>query len=261
MVIDAHTHLGLNNNKHFSAEDLVASMRDAGIDYSLVITNRHNDYSTMASVISFSKKHPQIKVIGDVSYADFETDEERIINYFKDGKIVGLKFYLGYTDYYPNDKKFDGIYAFCQENGYPVVYHTGILERGYKGLLKQSHPLNVDEVANRYPKLKIVMAHMGNPWLMDCAAVLIKNENVYADMSGFFAEYQPIAEEETELFIRQMTDMRSFMGGFEKMIFGTDYPLYNQKEYLDAVKRLPLTQEEKELAFWRNANVVYNLEL
>jgi predicted TIM-barrel fold metal-dependent hydrolase len=62
------------------------------------------------------------------------------------------------------------------------MFHTGVLEAGSTGLLEYSHPLQIDRVATRFRNLTIVMAHMGNPWLIDCAAVLAKNENVYADM-------------------------------------------------------------------------------
>jgi hypothetical protein len=30
-----------------------------------------------------------------------------------------------------------------------------------------AHPLTVDEIASRYPDLKIIMAHMGRPWTVD----------------------------------------------------------------------------------------------
>lgn len=262
MIIDAHSHLGRHNNRHWSAEDLVASMDVAGIDYSLVITDRHSQYSATRSVIQLSEKYPQIKVIGDISFSSLSKNEkEYIFGYLKDGKIVGLKFYLGYEDYYPNDAKLHPIYSFCEKNGYPVVFHTGLLEVGYQGLLKQAHPLNIDEVAHMFPKLRIVIAHMGNPWLMDCAAVVIKNENVYTDISGFFAEYESVAKDEVELFVKQLGEMRTFMGSFEKVIFGTDFPLYDQKEYLNVARKLPLTKQEAELVFWRNAKEIYNLAL
>lgn len=262
MIIDAHSHLGTNNNNFWSVEKIVNSMKAAGIDYSLVITDRLSEYSTMDSVIELSKNHSQIKVIGDVKNAVFSQEEIRkLCKYLKEGKIAGIKFYLGYEDYSANDKKFRPIYEFCQKNNFPVVFHTGVLETKHWGHLKQSHPLNVDEVANTFPNLKIVMAHMGNPWLMDCGAVVIKNENVYMDTSGFFTEYVSITDDEIRFFLKQMEDLRNFMGGFEKVLFGTDFPLYNQKEYLEAVKKIDLTDKEKELVFWKNANSVYNLNL
>lgn len=40
MIIDCHTHLGSHNNKSFEDNDLLDSMKQAGIGYSLVIANR-----------------------------------------------------------------------------------------------------------------------------------------------------------------------------------------------------------------------------
>ena len=70
------------------------------------------------------------------------------------------------------------------------------------------------------------MAHMGNPWLIDCAAVLAKNENVYADMSAFFAENRSITAHDVEVFKQRMEQVRVFLYSYEKFLFGTDYPLY-----------------------------------
>ena len=135
------------------------------------------------------------------------------------------------------------------------------METGFSGLLKYSHPLNVDEVANKFPNLKIVIAHMGNPWILDCLAVVLKNPNVYVDCSAYFTEYKPIKEEDVGVFIKQLTDAKVFIGDFKRFLFGTDWPLYNQKEYLEAVKGLPMTDEEKELVFWKNAKEVFNLKM
>ncbi|MDP3974340.1 MAG: hypothetical protein Q8P92_05915 [Candidatus Daviesbacteria bacterium] len=33
------------------------------------------------------------------------------------------------------------------------------------------------------------------------------------------------------------------------------------KEYLGAVQKLPMTDEEKELVFWKNAKEIFNLKI
>jgi predicted TIM-barrel fold metal-dependent hydrolase len=40
--------------------------------------------------------------------------------------------------------------------------------------LKYAYPLNVDEVATDNPDLKIIICHLGNPWILDCQEVLYK---------------------------------------------------------------------------------------
>ena len=44
----------------------------------------------------------------------------------------------------------------------------------------------MDEVAVDNPDVRFVMAHFGNPWLIDAAEVVFKNPNVWADLSGLF---------------------------------------------------------------------------
>ncbi len=44
----------------------------------------------------------------------------------------------------------------------------------------------MDEVAVDFPGVRFVLAHFGNPWLIDAAEVLFKNANVWADLSGLF---------------------------------------------------------------------------
>lgn len=66
----------------------------------------------------------------------------------------------------------------------PVVIHTGDTYSEH-GILKYAHPLNVDELAVANRDVTFVIAHIGDPWVMDCAEVIYKkNSNVYADLSG-----------------------------------------------------------------------------
>lgn len=263
MIIDCHTHLGPHNNKNFDVSDLLDSMKRAGIDYSLVIANRTSgDGLSTDEVIKITERTPQLKAIGNVEFDSMDVDQiDRLKKYLKDNKIFGVKFYLGYEGFYANDKKLSPLYRFCEKEGYPVVYHTGVLEVGYKGLLKYSHPLTIDSVAADFPNLKIVIAHMGNPWILDCGAVILKNENVYMDLSGFFDEYKSIQEEQIDFFVKRLWEFRQFVGGFKKCLFGTDWPLYDQKEYLDAVLKLPLNKRETDSVFWKNVQEVFNLDL
>lgn len=265
MIIDVHTHIGKMGGKTWDFKQLLVSMDEAGVDYSLVITLEQSTSTkpqpSVADIIKICDKSPRLIAVGRIDYDDLIDQQiEEMIGYLKSKKIVGVKFYLGYQKYHPNDKKLWPIYKFCQVNNFPVIYHTGVLETGFPGLLKSSHPLNIDEVADQFPDLKIVIAHMGNPWIMDCAAVVAKNKNVYMDFSGYFSEYQSLDPEEVEMFIRQLKDFKVF-AGFKKCMFGTDWPLYNQKEYLEAANKLPMAEEEQKLVFWKNAVTVFNLEI
>lgn len=256
MVIDVHTHIGKHDNKDWTPEQLISSMDKAGIHYSLVIADEQSTEKT----IELCEKHDRLEVIGGVDYSALsDRYVETLIGYLESKKVCALKLYPGYQNYFPQDTKLYPLYKHCQEHNRPIVIHTGVLEAGYPGLLKQVHPLNVDDVANKFPRLTIVMAHFGNPWIMDAAAVVAKNTNVYVDLSGYFLEYEPITQNQVGYFVKDLAEFKFFVGGYSKCLFGTDWPLYDQKEYVDAVKKLSMTDEEKDLVFWKNAKKVFNV--
>lgn len=179
----------------------------------------------------------------------------------KEDKIHGVELYPGYENFYPLDEKLFLFYEQCQKLGKPIIFHTGVLMEGLPGLLKQVHPLNIDDVANKFPSLKIIMAHFGNPWIVDAAAVVHRNKNVYVDLSGYFGVFKPIPKKDIKFLVLDLTYFKNFVGNFKRCIFGTDWPLYSQKEYLGAIRQLPLTNEEKNLVFWKNAKEIFGLKI
>lgn len=268
MIIDAHTHI-INQhggNRNLKPEDLVASLKKTGIDYAIVLANMLPNQGDIGvggisneQAVEIGQDFPQLRPVARISITEVERDLKQVEVYFERGLIHGLKFYPGYQDFSPADERLSRVYELCQTMKKPVMYHTGVLLKGSKGSLRQSHPLNVDDVANRFPELKIIMAHTGNPWILDAAAVVAKQPNVYVDVSGYFTEWQPISEEAADDFIKKFTEFGLFVGDFKKVLFGTDYPLYDQGEYLEVAKRLPLTDEEKDLVFWKNAKELFGL--
>lgn len=261
MIIDSHTHLGSANNQSFTSDDLLKSMSEAHIDYSFVIADKIGDRGLSTDdVIELTKNSEKLRVIGNIDMSNFDQNQvKKLCDHLSNKKIIGIKLYLGYEAFYAYDERLFPLYQFCSENKYPVIYHTGVLEIGYQGVLKYAHPLTVDEVAVQFPHLNIIIAHMGNPWIMDCAAVMVKNKNVYADISGFFDEYESIKTNQKDLFVHKLGEFAQFTGGFSRCLFGTDWPLYDQKEYLDAFYQVNLSQEERELTLWKNADKLFNL--
>lgn len=190
LFVDSHTHLGKANRKAYSIQELETSMNQANIDISIVIADRTSGkLATNDYLATLSKNNSKIRVVADISSKEFNDEGFQKIYNFLNHDFVGVKLYPGYENFFPYDERIFPLYDLCTRLSKPVIFHTGVLQAGYTGLLKQLHPLNTDEVATRFPKLKIVMAHSGNPWLFDCASVVAKNKNVYADISGYFNEF------------------------------------------------------------------------
>jgi uncharacterized protein len=258
MVIDCHTHLDDDGG----ADKLLQSMDEAEIDASIVIAETlPGDVSNVAQVLDAVRRSDRLWALVNCVFSktvDLSYVEE-LTKLLSEQRVVGLKFYLGYEEYSANDERLHQLYEYCEKHEVPIMFHTGVLEAGSTGLLEYSHPLQVDRVATRFPNLNIVMAHMGNPWLIDCAAVLAKNPNVYADMSAFFAENKPITAHDVKVFQQRMEQVRVFLYSYEKFLFGTDYPLYSQKEYLGAVQALEMEAAERELVMHANAARIFRI--
>jgi uncharacterized protein len=263
VVIDAHTHLG-TYTKAWDAQELVESMRDAGIDYCVLLANDHSNRrlpgANIDQISEAASRYPQLIPVGNIDIEQPQTLEQAT-TYIQNGKMFGLKLFPGYQNFYPSDERLFELYDLCQKRKAPVVFHMGLLWEGATGLLKQAHPLTIDEVANKFPDLKIIIAHMGNPWLIDTGAVMLKNQNVYTDLSGFFEEYLPISAAAVQAYHRALQELRSFIGTFDRCLFGTDWPLYNQKEYLQAFTSFEIPEKEQQRVLWKNATELFNIKL
>ena len=90
----------------------------------------------------------------------------------------------------PNYQNFDplgpeafAVFKRAEELGLPILFHQGTSPVRFADL-DFAHPRHMDRVATAFPDLKMIMAHMGHPWQIDCCVVIRKHPNVYADISG-----------------------------------------------------------------------------
>jgi hypothetical protein len=168
-------------------------------------------------------------------------------------QCAGFKFYLGYQHIYADDPVYHPVYELAARKNATVVFHTGDTANS-RGKLRFSHPLTVDDVAVRYPQLRIVMAHFGNPWITDAAEVAKKNPNVYVDLSGL-----AVGVPDTEEFRRRYAGYAAhletwiaYLDKFDRILYGTDWPLVNMAAYV-ALIRTFIPKEEWPRVFYQNA--------
>ena len=131
-----------------------------------------------------------------------------------------------------------------------------------RAYLKYCHPLALDEAAADHPDTHFVMCHFGNPFLDAAAAVVEKNPNVSADLSGLLEG--PVDLE--DYFSRQagyLSLLRTWLTAIDRwddLLFGTDWPIVNLGTYVAFIRRL-IPEEHWEQVFFQNANRVYGLGL
>ncbi len=99
-----------------------------------------------------------------------------------------IKLHPPHQHFYPNDylnglKPLEALYRAAEQNGIPVMIHTGTSVFPH-ARNKYGDPIYVDDVAVDFPKLKIIMAHGGRPFWMETAFFLVRrHRNVYMDVS------------------------------------------------------------------------------
>jgi len=177
-----------------------------------------------------------------------------------DGNVVGIKIYAGYYHIDVSDTVYDPVYKLAEKHDLTVAIHTGDTYSD-RSLLKYAHPLCIDELAVAHPGLRIVACHMGAPWAFDACQVAGKNPNVYLDMSGLMvgnAEHiNRMAE--TRLLCDRYRQALIILDNYDKILFGTDWPLVPMGAYINLCKQL-VPPEAYDKVFYENAVKVYRLQ-
>jgi predicted TIM-barrel fold metal-dependent hydrolase len=119
--------------------------------------------------------------------------------------------------------------------------------------------LNIDDVAVDNPDLKIVMCHIGNPWITDCQEVLYKNKNVYADISGLIIGNFTLSGERH--YAGKINEMLNYVEHPHRLLYGSDWPISNMKSYVNFVQKLELDKESHELLMFENSKRIFKLSL
>jgi len=140
--------------------------------------------------------------------------------------LRGVKMGPIYAGFDPRDPRAYLACEYCQMKGIPVIFHTGTTYNR-DAPLGLSRPWLFDEVAMRFPDLRIVLAHLGHPFYEECLVVIRKHPNLYADISALF--YRPWQ------FYNMMILAQEYKVT-HKLLFGTDYPIVKTQESLDGVR-------------------------
>ena len=269
MKIDAHTHISklsssLDGESYEESLDLILKeAQESGVDVLIVIAGfkKEDDLNlTTKSLIDLISNHRNIYAVAGVDI-DYEKEYlDQLEQWIKERKVVGVKFYTGYQYFYPNDKRCLPIYKLCQKYDVPAVFHSGDTLAGYVSnpKIKYSHPIHIDEVAADFPDLKLVIAHMGNSWLIDCAEVLYKNPNVYADISGLVVGDE-LNTAYGEIMKKRIKELIEYTASEFKLIYGTDWPLCHMKQYIEFANNLGLEKGDLEKLFSGNAKAVFKI--
>jgi len=266
-IIDAHLHFQ-PQNQHFDAlalsvghENTAACLADAycrlGIEYGVVMGNRE----LTADPHCYPPKLRYCVGINQnaLDPAARQRCQDAVEAQFNNPQCAGIKIYAGYIALPLDDPIYDPYYELAEQYRKPVAVHMGVTESP-RALLKYCNPIQLDLAAVRHPGIQFVMCHFGNPWLMDAAAVLEKNDNVAADLSGLISGRVDLSEYRSRLggYMEQLRTWIAYVERYDSFMFGTDWPLANLEEYIAFVSEL-IPERHWDDVFYRNAARLYSI--
>lgn len=147
----------------------------------------------------------------DPNLSDYLEEYERA----KSLGLKGIKLGANYQRFDPLGREALELYRRADKDGLPILFHIGASPIA-PAPLKNAHPLTIDEIAISFPNLKIVMAHIGHPWVRETVSVIRKHPNVYSDVSAIYT--RPWMTYEALL-------MAFEWGAMHKLLFGSDFPV------------------------------------
>ena len=142
--------------------------------------------------------------------------------------LRGVKLLPMYANFYPQDKLLDPLWVYATKHNLPVLLHTGTTFVA-KAPIDCTLPRHLDEVACRFPDVKLILAHLGHPYEGETIAVIRKHPNLFSDISALF--YRP-----WQLFHSLM--LVEEYNVWEKILFGTDFPVTTVAETATGLRSL-----------------------
>ena len=266
MLIDFHTHCfpdslapkaiskleASGSIKAFTdgtASGLINSMRESGIDYSVLLpiaatpsqTVKINDISIQNNkkdnLFWFGSVHPH--------YENIRYELDRL----KDAGIKGIKLHPDFQGVFIDAPETVEVMKYASTLGLLLTIHGG-MDISFPDL-HRSTPKRLYSVLNQLEVAKIICAHMGGyMYLDDVEKYLMNSNSVYIDTSF------SIGKMDTEQIKRILNTFDS-----ERILFGTDSPWDSQKKALNDIKSLNISHELEDKILYKNACRLLDISL
>jgi predicted TIM-barrel fold metal-dependent hydrolase len=246
MIVDIHTHVG-EHPTHIT-EAFAAQAREAWPEIQLGGTLKDHQSDALdgvdrAVVLAFDAPAAGFVVPNDYVASYVARDPERLIGFGSvdpsrpdaieelhrmamDLNLKGCKLGPIYQDVDPLGPAFLRVCAELEQLQLPMLIHQGTTFSRAGSLLK-ARPILLDEIALRFPRLAIVIAHMGHPWFEETIQVIRRHPLVFADISALVSR---------RWLLYQALVAAVEYGVAHKLLFGTDYPFFTARATIEGLR-------------------------
>lgn len=119
----------------------------------------------------------------------------------------------------------------------PLLLHCGDYRYDY------SHPRRVANICKMFPRLTVIGAHFGGYSVWEEAYEYLKDLNCMLDTSSSSALMDP-----PEMFSKLINAY-----GADRLLFGTDFPMWDPSEELQRFMSVPMSDSDREKILYTNA--------
>ncbi len=173
-------------------------------------------------------------------------DPDEVVRNLQELGLHGIKIHPDIQGFPIDDPRMFRFYELCEREGLPILMHTGDHRYDF------SNPNRLLPVLKAFPGLVVIGAHFGG-WSVwnEASEELAGMQNLYVDCSSTFPFFKgdPITLGET-LIARY---------GADRVLFGSDFPMWSPKAELATFSKLRLTDKERRMILSENAKRVFKI--
>lgn len=164
-------------------------------------------------------------------------------------EVKAVKIHPALSSVYPDHPGYLGFYRLAEEAGVPVVSHGGSSAGAfYESEIDYCAPASFVPVLERFPRLTLVVAHLGQPFYDDLVALGHRYPNLCTDLSYVLGGRLLSPD-------RLASTVRAF--GVERVLFGSDFPYFDPEDSLGYLGGAGLSASELELVTGGNADRIF----
>ena len=150
------------------------------------------------------------------------------VDYIMQKGLRGLKMHPDSQVFAIDDPRLFPVYDMIGDK-LPILFHMGDHRYDY------SHPARLRKVLDLFPKLRVIAAHFGGYSMYDTAAELLYDKDCYFDVSSSLMFME---DGVAEGYINHY--------GAERLVYGSDFPMWDPAVEMERFLRLKLTDAQKE---------------
>ncbi len=246
MIIDCHSHIwsdlaqlgkakdfscltGLSNQTPaqlaISPEKLDASSQPADAVFVLGFVSNYLSASIDNNLIQKYITTHKNKAYGFAGVDPTDTACLDTIAQLKDQGFSGLVLSPPCQNFHPSDSRAMKFYETAARLNMPVYFLYG-RRLPQQAVLQYAPPELLDEPAREFPELKMIISHLGYPWIEATFALLAKHKNIYANIAGLADKPWQAYRNLTLAYECDVTD---------KLLFATGFPASTVKEAVEVL--------------------------